>query len=195
MAEPSTAGSRKRALARLGCAAAIFAAVAPAVLAADDAATQKLFFANLAKLCGQKLDGATEFPQDADHPLVGKQLTIDFASCSESEIRISLRVGENTSRTWIVTLGADGLWLKHDHRHPDGTPDRVTMYGGSAVAGGAPHRQRFAADGETAQMLPEAASNVWTLEIDLAKEQLIYALARHGQPRYKGAFALTPARK
>jgi hypothetical protein len=24
----------------------------------------------------------------------------------------------------------EGLQLKHDHRHEDGTPDEVTMYGG-----------------------------------------------------------------
>jgi hypothetical protein len=31
------------------------------------------------------------------------------------------------------------------------------------------------------------------MEIDVAKEQFIYALERHGQPRYKAVFNLKPA--
>ncbi len=55
------------------------------------------------------------------------------------------------------------------------------------------NRQRFPADSETAKLIPEAATNIWTLEIDAAKEQFIYALERHGQPRYKAVFSLKPA--
>ena len=40
-------------------------------------------------------------------------------------------VGEDRSRTWIVSVLSDGrLRLKHDHRHEDGEPDAITMYGG-----------------------------------------------------------------
>ena len=160
-----------------------------------DASAVSLFFQNVRKLCGQRFDGATEFPQDdPGHALAGKKLTISVEQCSDNEIRIPLQAGEDKSRTWILTLREGRLLLKHDHRHADGTPDKVTMYGGWAVDGDA-NRQRFAADGETAKLIPEAASNVWTLEIDRAKEQFIYALERHGQPRYKAVFnlkAVTP---
>ena len=173
-------------------AASLVAAPAPPTPTAEEAATQKQFFENLKAFCSQKFDGATEFPQNEDHPLSGK-LTIEFASCSETELRIPLRAGEDKSRTWVLTLTPQGLLLKHDHRHEDGTPDKVTMYGGWASGAGTPHRQRFAADADTARMLPEAATNVWTLEIDGAKKQLIYALERHEQPRYKAAFDLSSA--
>ena len=175
--------------------AALLVAFATGAARGDDATTQKLFFENLAKLCGEKFGGATEFPREADHPLVGKKLTINPGPCSATEIRIPLRAGDDTSRTWIITLGAEGLLLKHDHRHPDGSPDKVTMYGGPAVAAGTPYRQRFAADAATAQMLPEAATNVWTLEIGPAKQQLVYALERHNQPRYRAVFSLEPVRE
>jgi hypothetical protein len=155
--------------------------------------TATLFFQNLKKLCGQHFDGATDFPKDEPgHPLAGKKLTISVGPCSDNEIRIPLQAGEDKSRTWILTLREGRLLLKHDHRHADGTPDKVTMYGGWAAEGDAT-RQRFPADGETAKLIPEAATNVWTLEIDAAKGQLIYALERHGQPRYKAVFQLTPA--
>ena len=149
-----------------------------------------LFFQNVRKLCGQRFDGATEFPKDEPgHALAGKKLTISIQQCSDNEVRIPLQAGEDKSRTWILTLSQGRLLLKHDHRHADGTPDKVTMYGGWAVEGDA-NRQRFAADSETARLIPEAATNVWTLEIDNAKGQLVYALERHAQPRYKAVFDL-----
>ena len=167
--------------------------VAPSsVRSAAERDAQKLFFELLRSLCGQQFEGATEFPPDPEHPLAGKKLIISVEQCREAEIRIPLQAGEDRSRTWILTLTSEGLLLKHDHRHPDGTPDKITMYGGWAAAGGTPHRQRFAADEETAKLLPEAATNVWTIELDDEKQQLTYALERHGQPRYKAVFRATP---
>jgi len=155
-----------------------------------DAVAATQFFENVRKLCGKRFDGATEFPLDEPgHPLAGKKLTISVERCSDNEIRVPLQAGEDKSRTWILTLREGRLLLKHDHRHADGTPDKVTMYGGWALDGDA-NRQRFAADSETATLIPEAATNVWTMEIDTAKEQFIYALERHGQPRYKAVFSL-----
>ena len=169
-------------------------AVSPKSPAASQSeAAPTLFFQNLKKLCGQRLEGATEFPLDEPgHPLAGKKLTISVEQCSDNEIRIPLQAGEDKSRTWILTLREGRLLLKHDHRHADGTPDKVTMYGGWAAEGDA-NRQRFPADSETAKLIPEAATNVWTLEIDAANGQFIYALERHGQPRYKALFQLKPA--
>lgn len=158
-----------------------------------DAGAATLFFENVRKLCGKRFEGATEFPKDEPgHPLVGKKLTVSVEKCGDNEIRIPLQAGEDKSRTWILTLREGRLLLKHDHRHADGTPDKVTMYGGWAAEGDA-NRQRFPADSDTATLIPEAATNVWTLELDAAKEQLIYALERHGQPRYRAVFSLKPA--
>ena len=43
--------------------------------------------------------------------------------CSEDAIRIPFHVGEDRSRTWVVTRTANGLRLKHDHRHEDGSEE------------------------------------------------------------------------
>jgi hypothetical protein len=83
------------------------------------------------------------------------------------------------------------LLLKHDHRHADGTPDAQTNYGGWATSDGSPGRQHFAADEETAKLIPEAATNVWTIEFDPAGEQFVYSLERHAAPRYKAVFRRT----
>ena len=75
-------------------------------------------------------------------------------TCGEKEIRIPFRVGEDRSRTWVLTLTDGGLLFRHDHRHADGTPDKVTMYGGLAAPDGTPLRQSFPADAETARLIP-----------------------------------------
>ena len=168
--------------------------VTSASFALSEADSQKVFFANLKKLCGQQLAGETKFPQDPQHPLVGKKLLMSVASCTESELRIPFQVGEDKSRTWILTLTDKGLLFKHDHRHEDGTPDKITMYGGWAAGDGTAHAQRFPADAETAKLIPEAVTNVWKLEINPETRQFTYSLERHGKPRYEAVFNLKPAK-
>lgn len=160
----------------------------------SEADSQKVFFANLKKLCGQEFEGETKFPQDPQHPLVGKKLIMKVASCTENELRIPFQVGEDKSRTWILTLSEKGLLFKHDHRHEDGTPDKITMYGGWAAAGGTAHSQKFPADPDTAKLIPEAVTNVWKLEINPETRQFTYSLERHGKPRYEAVFNLKPAK-
>jgi hypothetical protein len=104
--------------------------------------------------------------------------------------RIALDVGEDRSRVWHLTRPPRGrLHLRHDHRDPDGTPHQVTDYGGHAAPGGSPRRQRFPADAHTARIIPEAATNIWTIEY--TSERLVYDLTRHGEPRFRAVFDLT----
>ena len=165
----------------------------PARAEPDAAATsaQRLFFENVKKLCGETFEGVTEFPDDPKHDFAGKKLVISVETCTEGEIRIPFHVGDDTSRTWVLTLTDKGLLLKHDHRHADGTPDKVTMYGGWATSEGTATRQRFAADEETAKLIPEAATNVWTLTILEDQQQFRYALERNGAPRYSALLKRT----
>ena len=151
---------------------------------------QKVFFKKLRKMCGRQFEGATEFPTNADHALVGKKLLMKVETCTDKEIRIPFQVGEDKSRTWIITLNDKGLLFKHDHRHADGTPDKITNYGGFASADGTKLTQKFPADPDTAKLIPEAATNVWTLQIDERKKRFMYQLERNRQLRYRGFFNL-----
>lgn len=155
--------------------------------------TQKAFFNNLKKMCGQKFEGLTDFPQNADHPMVGKRLLMSVGPCSKNEIRVPFQVGDDKSRTWILTFGGRGLLFKHDHRHPDGTPDQITNYGGWGDERGNANKQNFPADPDTVKLIPEAATNVWTLEIIPEKQQFMYYLERNNQPRYRAYFDLKPS--
>lgn len=161
-----------------------------ASMASSQAEMQRAFFENLKRLCGQRFEGETVLPLDKDHPLAGKKLIMSVERCGEKEIRIPFLVGEDKSRTWIVTVTDAGLLFKHDHRHADGTPDKITMYGGLAAPNGTQYVQSFPADADTAKLIPEAATNVWTLQITPEKQKFTYYLERHGQPRYKASFDL-----
>lgn len=165
------------------------------IAASEASGSQTAFFENIKKLCGQSFEGATEFPLDPDHPLAGKKLVITVDSCSEKEIRIPFQVGEDKSRTWILRLDQQGLLFKHDHRHADGTPDEVTMYGGRAASEGTEYRQRFPADSDTKKLIPEAATNVWMIELNKEKMQLVYYLERHNEPRYRAVFKMIAVKK
>jgi len=145
---------------------------------------QTAFFQEMGGLCNARFEGFSTFPDDPDDAFAGKKLVAVFKQCTPNEIRISFAVGEDTSRTWVLTRSEAGLLLKHDHRHADGTPDEITMYGGWADDRGNRFTQFFAADSHTKELIPAAATNVWQLSFDPKKKTLTYDLKRHGKPRF-----------
>lgn len=150
------------------------------------------FFKNLSLLCGKQFTGAAIFPTTTDDPFFGKVLTAKISSCSATEIRIPFQVGEDKSRTWILTKTKQGLQLKHDHRHADGTPDTQTNYGGMANQKGNSSMQYFEADAETAKLIPAAATNVWKIQLSEDRQSLTYYLERNGKRRFWAVLAVTP---
>ena len=129
------------------------------------------FFGSLAGLCGQAFEGRIVSPAvPADAAFAGKRLVMHVRDCGPDTIRIPFHVGEDRSRTWVIRRTASGLRLKHDHRHQDGTEDRVTQYGGDSVDAGTAERQSFPADAFTRALLvrennPAGAANVWAMEV------------------------------
>ena len=124
------------------------------------------------------------FPEDGQDDFAGKLLVAEIKQCDEKEVRIPFSVGTDQSRTWIVTATTDGLQLKHDHRHKDGTPDRITNYGGTVHTVGTAISQSFPADPFTAKLIPEASTNVWNLTFSDDFSQRTYHLTRHDKPRF-----------
>lgn len=74
-------------------------------------------------------------------------------------------------------------WRPSRYHHEDGTPDKVTMYGGLTTSVGMPTRQMFPADQETVDVLPAAATNVWWIDL-VPGDHFIYNLRRMGSERY-----------
>lgn len=139
--------------------------------------TEQIFWKELTALCGKSFKGSIIAGPANDTTFAGKELKMHVRKCSEKEIRIPFFVGDDSSRTWVLTLTDKGIQLKHDHRHKDGSPDKVTMYGGHTSNFGSRIRQVFPADQETAEMLPAAIGNVWWIDI-VPGESYIYNLRR-----------------
>jgi len=144
--------------------------------------TQMLFWAALQKLCGKAYSGTITAGGENDTVFGGKDLIMHVRACEPNRIRIPFFVGADSSRTWVLTLTPDGIQLKHDHRHKDGTPNEVTMYGGTTSNFGSAIRQFFPADQETADMLPAAIGNIWWIDLVPGK-YFSYNLRRVNTPR------------
>ena len=142
------------------------------------------FYNTLSSLCGETFVGEMTFPTDGQDSFKGKQLVAEIAHCDQTEIRVPFTVGEDRSRTWIISRTESGLRLKHDHRHKDGSPDEITNYGGDSSETGNDMSQSFPADTFTQELIPAAATNVWTLSLSEDFSQLTYHLTRHGKPRF-----------
>lgn len=179
---------RVRTMVAMGC---VLLAGCRASMPAPAAGPQDGFFASLTALCGRAFEGSIVEGNASDTAFAGKTLTMHVRQCSEREIRIPFHVGEDRSRTWIVTRTGEGLRLKHDHRHADGSEDAVTQYGGDTDEAGSATTQEFPADAFTARLLPAAATNVWTMEV-VPGRRFAYALRREGTDRrFRVEFDLT----
>ncbi len=167
----------KSALALAALATASCAAVPP---------PQAEFLDNLAALCGKAFEGRiVSPPTPADASFADKRLVMHVRECAGDTIRIPFHVGDDRSRTWVVTRTAAGYRLKHDHRHPDGSEDTVTQYGGDTAAPGTATRQEFPADAFTKALLlregnAAGVANVWAVEVHPAR-MFAYELRRPGR--------------
>lgn len=154
-------------------------------------AEQTAFWNNLQALCGQAFAGTVQEAPAGDTAFAGKELVMHVRECGDAQVLVPFHVGEDRSRTWVISRTASGLRLKHDHRHRDGTEDEITQYGGDTAVSGSAHRQEFPADAHTASLIPAASTNVWTLEL-VPGEAFVYALRREGTDRrFRIRFDLT----
>lgn len=158
------------------------------------------FMANIAQYCGQAFAGrvVANTPPPDDDAFANQTLVMHVRECSDSEIRIPFHVGDDHSRTWIVTRTDAGLRLKHDHRHEDGSDDAVTMYGGDSEDDGTARRQEFPVDRFSIDMFTRgdmlvSLTNVWAMEI-VPGEVFVYELGRRDSNRlFRVEFDLTAA--
>jgi len=157
---------------------------------------QEQFFANLISLCGETFVGESTFPQDGDHVLTGNELRAVVSTCTDELIEVDfLRESDTWHATWVLSMRDNGLHLYHDHVG-DKTPeelgeDNLSGYGGYADERGSATRQYFPADDATAEMIPEATTNVWMMEMDLETGTFVYSLERHSEPRFRAELTLS----
>ncbi|GHA88469.1 hypothetical protein GCM10009069_09280 [Algimonas arctica] len=139
------------------------------------------FFDNLTSLCEGTFTGQVISDQAADADWIGQTLVVGPVTCARDVVRMPLAVGEDRSRTWVVSRDSDALEFRHEHTEPDGSPSAVTEYGGFSRDGGTATLQAFPADDLTKVNFTEngiavSNANVWTFE--MSDGMLTYTLAR-----------------
>lgn len=152
---------------------------------------QDEFFASLAARCGQAYAGKLASDEAADAAMRGKAMVMHIRHCTADRIEVPFHIdglgpdGDwDRSRTWIISRTPTGLRLKHDHRHADGKPDAVTLYGGDTADAGSATRQSFPVDAESIAMFNAtgrsvSTTNVWSVETTDAG--FTYGLDRQGR--------------
>jgi hypothetical protein len=156
---------------------------------------QEIWWERLQALCGQAYAGEmARFDAALDTAWLNRPVIMHVRECSENEVRIPLHVGENRSRTWILTRTAEGIRLKHDHRYPDGREETSTMYGGTTTAAGTEARQEFPAGQYSRDLFlandhPDGVHNVWAMEVHPG-ERFTYQLTRPNRD-FRADFDLT----
>jgi hypothetical protein len=152
------------------------------------------FMANLVTLCGKSFEGRLVTTDPADADFAGKKLVMGPVACNGNEVQIPFAVGDNRTRTWVITRTNVGVRLKHIHRHADGTEDKVSRYGGDTTTAGSETRQEFPADEFSklifrANKLDRSVTNVWAVEAAPGKH-FAYELRRENR-FFRVEFALT----
>lgn len=159
----------------------------------------------LSRLCGQAFAGEIEVdsPTPAASPFAGKPLLMHVRECGHDadgrrSVRVPFHVGDDRSRTWVFTRIPAGLRLKHDHRHADGAPDAITLYGGDVTVAGVDAasrlRMEFPVDAESVAMfrtggLGASLRNTWAVE--LSEQRFVYELSRPDGRLFRVVFDLT----
>ena len=173
------------------------ASSAPAAASAPPAAGADAFMQRIAQHCGQAFAGKVlvNEPAQANDAFAGKALIMHVRECSTGELKVPFHVGDDRSRTWVITRTSTGVRLKHDHRHEDGTPDDNTMYGGESTTPGSEVRQEFPVDAESkanfaARKNTGSQTNTWAMEIEPGT-RFLYELSRPNGRLFKVEFDLT----
>lgn len=172
-------------------------ASSPVPEAAVEASPADAFMARIAQHCGQAFAGrvVANEPPPANDGFAGRALIMHVRECDARELKVPFHVGDDRSRTWVITRTATGVRLKHDHRHEDGTSDAVTMYGGETTAPGTEIRQEFPVDAESIALFASrnnagSQTNTWAMEIEPGR-RFLYELRRPSGRVFQVEFDLT----
>jgi hypothetical protein len=151
------------------------------------------YFNNIKQHCGKAFEGVVTEDNSNSDSFANKKLIMHVRKCTNSELQIPFHVGDDASRTWIITKTGSGLSLKHDHRHEDGTNDAATMYGGHTKDAGWSTVQYFPADQYSKELfvkqgIPQSIGNTWQMFI--YPNTFTYRLIREGR-EFRVDFDLT----
>lgn len=150
------------------------------------------YFDNIRQLCGKAFEGKVVEDTPASSGFSGR-LVMHVRKCTDTQLQIPFHVGDDSSRTWIISKTGSGLSLKHDHRKADGSYDKSTMYGGHTIDAGWANVQSFPADQYSKELFarlgnPQSNGNTWQMYI--YPERFTYRMVREGR-EFRVDFDLT----
>lgn len=152
----------------------------------------QLFFENLASLCGNTYEGRQVFMQEGRESWEDKRMIMKVDVCMPNVIQVPFHLDEDQSRTWMFLNEEGALRFRHDHRHEDGTPEEITLYGGYADAErGTAYRQVFPADEYTIDLLTRGVGSEWVVEMNEELTVFSYELHYQGELLFRAEFDLT----
>lgn len=154
------------------------------------------FLDAIAAMCGNAYGGriTANDPATPNDPFEGQPLVMHVRTCEGERVLVPFHVGEDRSRTWVLTLHGDRIRLKHDHRHQDGSEDELTQYGGDSTTPGTASRQTFPVDQFSIDLFTRtnrtvSNTNTWAMEVYPGR-MFAYELSRPGR-MFRVEFDLT----
>jgi hypothetical protein len=159
-------------------------AAEPAISIVPQVQPQQEFMRAFQPFCG-KAYAARVVQDNLASPDWQKALVVHIRDCQDGVIRMPLHVGEDRSRTWVLTRHEDFIDFQHIHLHEDGSPDSVSPYGGQTLDVGTASQQSFPVNEASKQLfqtngLDVSITNVWSLSFPDA-QTLSYQLSRPGR--------------
>ncbi len=152
---------------------------------------ERAFLDNLAGLCGKSFRGKETFIAPGRESWADKDFKMHVTVCEDDRVYIPFHLDDDHSRTWMFLAKDQGLRFRHDHRHDDGTPEDLTMYGGYADGAGTEFMQKFPADDYTVELLEDIFNREWRVILAEDLSTLEYQLLYHGEVVFAAEFDLT----
>ncbi len=153
---------------------------------------EDIFFERFKDIEGKSFSGKEVFIREDMESWAHLDLVMHVREYTDSIIYVPFRVGDNTSRTWTLYRESDGrLRLRHDHRHDDGTPEDLNLYGGYTGEGSTGVSQLFPADDFTCKMLRRICDNEWNMQFSDDLSTFSYILKKEGDKVIRIDFDLT----
>ncbi len=149
------------------------------------------FLENLSRLCGKSFRGRETYMSPGRESWADKDFVMHVVLCEEDRVHIPFHLDEDQSRTWMFLVEGGRLRFRHDHRHPDGSPEDQTLYGGYSDGLGTAFSQHFPADQYTIDLLVDTLDRQWNVVMDEAFTNFSYQLQYKGEVVFQADFDLT----
>jgi len=151
------------------------------------------FVSNMQTLCGKTYTGQVVSSDPQDESWRRETLVLGPVRCDGARMEMPLAVGEDRSRTWVITPKGENLHFFHIHAHLDGTEDAVSRYGGNAVVKSSVQARfpadKFSQDLFVREGLEVSVPNIWSF--DIAPDVILaYELNRPGR-HFRAEFDLS----